>query len=239
MASKDGEYLTYATTECNNPIKVYCFAMNTSYPKEFITLPAGVDKNYAYVYAERLPARPYLARYKCSGKPGAINYSAAGLTKFRKVRLDLARMAIVRDDFTFAESEPFRRRIAYGSAGDCYSMNYGGACRKGHFKVDLTHTGLRLNPSTQWQAIGFPPRIEMHDYKRSKDGTLVSAKCGGWCGKCRPIGEMLVEQTVCRRKHTGDIVFPFLYFSTKAWVNPRTVARTLACALHSHSISFV
>ena len=205
MASKDGEYFIYATTKCNNPIKVYCFAMNTSYPKEFITLPAGIDKNYAYAYGRRLPARPFYARYKCNGRPGKVNYSGAGLTKFRKVRLDLARMAIVRDDFTFAESELFGRRIAYGSAGDCYSMHFGGSCRRGHFKVDLTHTGLRLKPSVEWQAIGFPPGIEMHDYKRSKNGTLVSAKCGGWCGRCRPIGEMLVEQTDCR-KHAGDIL---------------------------------
>lgn len=170
-------------------------------------------------------------------KPGRMNYSAAGLTKFRKVRLDLARMAIVRDDFTFAESDPFGRRIAYGSAGDCYSMHYSGACRKGHFKVNLTHTGLRLKLSIHWQAIGFPPSVAMHDYKRSKDGTLVSAKCGGWCGKCRPIGEMLVEQTVCR-KHTGYIAFSFPLL-TKVWVNSRTAAQTLARALRSHSISFI
>ena len=197
VGSTDGEYVIYVRPECNTPMKVYCYGMNTSSPKEFVTLPAGVQNNYAYIYAKRLPHRPYSARYKCSGLPGAMNYSAAGLTKFRKVRVDLERMAIIRNDYTFAKSDPFGRRIAYGSAGDCFSMHYGGACRRGHFKVDLTHTGLRLKPSTEWQHIGFPPGIEMHEYKKSKDGTLVSAKCGGWCGKCRPVGEMLLEQTVC------------------------------------------
>ena len=182
--------------------------MNTSHPKEFITLPAGANRNYAYIYGRRLPHRPYTARYRCSGRPGKVNYSGAGLTKFRKVRLDVARMAIIRNDFTFAETELYGRRIAYGSAGDCYSMNYNGSCRRGHFRVDLTHTGLRLKPSTEWELISLPPGIEMHDYKRSKDGTLASAKCGGWCGRCRPIGEMFVEQTVCR-KHGGDIAFSF------------------------------
>lgn len=157
-------------------------------------------------------------------RPGKVNYSAAGLTKFRKVRLDLATMTIVRDDFTFAESELFGRRIAYGSAGDCYSMHYGGSCRRGHFKVDLTHTGLRLKLSTEWQAIGFPPGIEMHDYKRSKNGTLVSAKCGGWCGRCRPIGEMLVEQTDCR-KHAGDILLsPLPHLQKFGWTRERLFA---------------
>ena len=35
-------------------MKVYCYAMDTSTPKEFITLPAGVEKSYAYNYARRL-----------------------------------------------------------------------------------------------------------------------------------------------------------------------------------------
>lgn len=192
--------------------------MNTSNPKEFITLPAGVDRNYAYVHGRRQPHRPYSARYKCSGIPGTIHHYATGLTKFRKVRLDLTRMAIIRDDFTFAESEPFGKRIAYGSAGDCYSRSYSSSCRRGHFEVDLTHTGLRLKPSIEWQSIGFPTGIEMHEYKRSKDGTFVSARCGGWCGHCRPIGEMLVEQTVCR-KHEGDIANP-LFFTCKSLGEP-------------------
>ena len=199
LRSTYGEYVIYVRSECNTPIKVYCHDMNTHFPKDFITLPAGVEKNYGYIYAKRLPHRPYSARYKCSGKPGPMNYSEAGLTKFRKVRVDLSRMAIIRDDFTFAKSDPFGKQTPFGSAGDCFSMNYEGACRRGHFKVDLTGTGLRLRPSVAWKARGFPPGIEMHEYKRSKDGTLVSAKCGGWCGKCRPSGEMLLTQTVCQQ----------------------------------------
>ncbi|KAL9980271.1 hypothetical protein ACROYT_G008832 [Oculina patagonica] len=35
--------------------------------------------------------------------------------------------------------------------------------------------------------------------KDRRMGLLFLQKCGGWCGKCRPIGEMLVEQTVCRK----------------------------------------
>ena len=185
LASKDGEYFIYARA-----VKVFSHAINTSHPKEFITLSAGVESNYTYMYANRLPHRPYSAKYKCSGKHGTSNYSKAGLTKFRKVRLVITKMVIIRDDFTFAQSEPFGRRIAYGSAGDCYLLHYASSCRRGHFKVDLTDTGLRFKASTQWQAIGFSPGIEMHDYKMSKDRTLFSTKCGGWCGKCRPIGEM-------------------------------------------------
>ena len=206
FASVDGEYLIYVHTECDTPIKVYCHGMNTSSPKEFITLPSGVQNNYAYIYAKRLPHRPYSARFRCSGKAGKMDYSAAGLTKFRKVRVDPTRLAIVPNDFTFAKSDPISKRIPYGSAGDCFSMHYGGACRRGHFKVDLSLTGLRLKPSVQWKAIGFPPGIEMAEYKKSKDGTFVSAKCGGWCAKCKPAGEMLLEQTVCSQDE-GKLVW--------------------------------
>lgn len=202
---RDGEYLIYVRPECNTPMKVYCHGMNTSSPKEFITLPAGVQNNYAYIYAKRLPHRPYSARYKCSGTPGRMNYTSAGLSRFRKVRVDLSRMAIISEDFTFAKSNPFAKRIPYGSAGDCFSMHFGGKCRRGHFKVDLSQTGLRLKPSVRWKAIGFPPGIEMHEYKKSKDGTMVSAKCGGWCGQCRPVGEMLLEQTVCSQEE-GELI---------------------------------
>ena len=205
VAATDGEYLIYVRSKCNTPMKVYCHGMNTSTPKEFVTLPAGVQNNYAYIYAKRLPHRPYSARYRCSGKPGAMNYTEAGMTKFRKVRVDLTRMAIIPDDYTFAKSDPFGRRIAYGTAGDCFSMHFGGNCRRGHFKIDLTRTGLRLKSSTEWQALGFPPGIEMHEYKKSKDGTMVSAKCGGWCGRCRPNGEMLLEQTVCKQEESKPI----------------------------------
>lgn len=128
-------------------------------------------------------------------------------------------MAIIGDDFTFAKSNPFGKRIPYGSAGDCFSMHFGGKCRRGHFKVDLSQTGLRLKPSVRWKAIGFPPGIEMHEYKKSKDGTMVSAKCGGWCGQCRPVGEMLLEQTVCSQEEGELIDGAFTSTQTKALFN--------------------
>ena len=105
-------------------------------------------------------------------------------------------MRLVTDDFTFAKSDAAGKAIPYGTAGDCYSMNKG-PCRKGHFKINLAGTGLRLRPRVEWRALGFPPGIEMQDYEKSQDGTIVSAKCGGWCAFCKPIGDIQLEQTVC------------------------------------------
>ena len=196
IAKSDGEYLIYQRPECTIPIKVYCHGLNTSQPKEYLTLPAGGDDNYAFIYAKRLLRRPYSARYKCSGPTGELDYSSAGKTKFRKLRIDLTTMRVIRDDFTFSKSDPSGKQIPYGTGGDCFSMHYG-PCRRGHFKVNLSGTGLRLRAAVEWKAIGFPPGIEMQDYKKSKDGTQVTAKCGGWCAQCLPGGDMLLEQTVC------------------------------------------
>ena len=64
-------------------------------------------------------------------------------------------------------------------------------------QINLSGTGFRLGTSVQWTVKGFPPGIEMQDYEKSKDGTIVSAKCGGWCGQCQPSGDMKVEPMLC------------------------------------------
>ncbi|KAK3733136.1 hypothetical protein QZH41_012971 [Actinostola sp. cb2023] len=137
IAKIDGIYSLYPNSSCNMPVQVYCHDMNTASPKEYITLAAGAEENYAYIYPQRQQRRPYSARYQCNGPPRKMNYSAAGLTKFNKVRLEVNDMRIVRDDFTFAVSDPFGKKIPFGSAGDCFSMHYG-PCRRGHFKVSDT-----------------------------------------------------------------------------------------------------
>ena len=115
-------YSIYPNSSCNIPIQVYCHNINTPYPREFITLAAGDEENYGYIYPLRLRRYPDSARNACDGPTGRLNYSAAGRTKFSKVRLDLENMRIVREDFTFSVTDPFGKQIPYGSAGDCFSM---------------------------------------------------------------------------------------------------------------------
>lgn len=119
------------------PVQVYCHDINTPAPKEYITLSAGSEENYAFIYPQRQKRFPLSARYQCNGVPGSLNYSNAGMTKFDKVRLDVNKMRIIRDDFTFSVSDPFGKQIPFGTAGDCFSMHYG-PCRRGHFKVSQT-----------------------------------------------------------------------------------------------------
>ena len=48
---KDGEYTVrvFARDNSKTELGIYCHEMNTSKPKEFLTLPAGVHHNYVRV----------------------------------------------------------------------------------------------------------------------------------------------------------------------------------------------
>ena len=172
---------------CKDPIRVYCHNMASGMPQEFITLESGAKNNYAIIYHERLQDR-----FSCSGPARTELYAERGATNFTKVRLNALTMKLVSDDFTFAQTEE-GSAVAYGSAGDCYSVNPG-KCRKGSFKVDLRGTRLRVREDVSWSFQGFPNGFEVQDYSRSHDDAVISAKCGGWCGRCKPTrGAILVE----------------------------------------------
>ena len=50
---KDDEYVIQMTPSCN-PVRLYCHGLNTATPREYITLPAGPDRNYASFHRGRL-----------------------------------------------------------------------------------------------------------------------------------------------------------------------------------------
>lgn len=185
--SSDGHYLVHVSDRCKDPIRFYCHNMVSDLPREFITLESGAENNYAVIYHERLQDR-----FSCSGPARTELYAERGATNFTKVRLELATMKLISDDFTFAQTAE-GRDVAYGTAGDCYSMNPG-KCRKGSFKVDLRGTRLRVRDDVTWTLQGFPKTLQIQDYNESHDGAVVSAKCGGWCSRCKPArGAILVE----------------------------------------------
>lgn len=198
LGKDDGEYALQLNSTCQIPVRVYCHGMNTSQPKEYITLPRGRKNNYAIVYDKRLPASPVNMRYRCNGVAGKIEYSRAGVTRFDKVRLDIEKMSVIADDYTFANIES-GKSIEFGEAGDCFSANLG-RCRKGSFKIDLTNTGVHVDSRVRWAANGFPLGIRMQEFYRSRTGHVVSAKCGGWCGHCGPAGDMTLLQDECLRQ---------------------------------------
>ena len=105
-------------------------------------------------------------------------------------------MTLVPDDFTFAESHTYGALVPYGTAGDCFSASQVPSCRKGSFKIDLTGTGLKLNENVEWILDTDTYGIEMSGF-RNENGLVVSANCGGWCGKCQPKQDLKVEPQHC------------------------------------------
>ena len=188
----DGHYLLHVSDGCKDPTRIYCHNMAYITPQEFITLESGTENNFAIVYAQRL-------QYPSGGCSGAVQstlYKDRGTTYFSKVRLDITTMKILSNVFTFAQTQE-GKDISYGKAGDCYSSSNSGDCRKGQFKVDLRGTRLHVRDDVTWKVLVYPTSLTMQDYQKSRDGAVVFAKCGGWCGTCEPSGGFIILEPLC------------------------------------------
>lgn len=192
-ATEDGLYLLYISKTCKDPIKVYCNGLVSQEPKEYLELSAGRSRNYAIVYDRRLLTLPVTSRFQCDGPVNNTLYPKHGKTYFSKVRLNVDDLTILPNDYQFADTEG--SFVPYGTAGDCFSMNPGN-CRKGSFLVDLTGTGLKVHDKVRWSHQGYPYDIKIQDFTTNKQGMVVSAKCGGWCGRCTSDGPLALQQ-VC------------------------------------------
>ncbi|KAI8500221.1 hypothetical protein Bbelb_217870 [Branchiostoma belcheri] len=140
-------------------------------------------------------SRGYYVRCGVSGRSDVAGRgywgAMAGTTKFSKVRISFedSNIRVILDDYTFATTEG--KYVPYGMAGDCYSPTQG--CAKGTFQVDLTGTEFVLAPGVQWGMFAtWPGELTINDMSISADRTVVSGRCGGWCGNCGPVGEDLL-----------------------------------------------
>lgn len=171
--------------------------MNSDDPAEYVTLRKGSHENYALFYSKRSTDMS-----KCENGKGmhdeSIHY---GTTRFNKVRININTLQIVDDDYEFSHTVGRPQKFATG--GDCYSNT--GSCPQGDFYVNLEGTGFRIRPSVTWEANGANSTIE-YQIRVSKASLLksrhvekflifpqlekpfqkVRARCGGYCGTCRP-----------------------------------------------------
>jgi len=67
----------------------------------------------------------------------------------------------------------------------------------GSFKLDLTETGIKLRKDVSWRLDSEIKSLQIHDYQND-GGLRVSAKCGGWCGHCKPVPSLKVELETCK-----------------------------------------
>ena len=78
---KDDEYVIQMSSSCD-PVRLYCHGMNTATPREYITLLAGPDKNFASFHRGRL-----LNFETCSGSINPepkLTANYWGSTRYRK-----------------------------------------------------------------------------------------------------------------------------------------------------------
>ncbi|KAI4905651.1 hypothetical protein NFI96_011351 [Prochilodus magdalenae] len=175
---KDGEHYLKVKSRV---IQIYCAEMQTSFPKEYVTLRSGQTDNYSEVYGYRLN-NPFECPYNGSRRQDCAcrnDYPAVGYTLFHRVRLDLSTMRIITTDVQFSQTL-LGHPVPFATAGDCYSA---ARCPQGQFSINLTGTGLKVAESTKWVSHGNYVAVKVH---RSEDGMRIYGRCGGFCGKCLP-----------------------------------------------------
>lgn len=175
--------------------------MNSDDPSEYLSLRKGTQENYALFYSKRSTDMS-----KCENGKGVPDESIHyGTTRFSKVRININTLQIVDDDYKFSHTVGRPQKFATG--GDCYSNT--GSCPQGDFFVNLEGTGFRIRPSVTWDANGSNSTIEyqirvscgvinipirffltrpssfIHS-QLEKPYQKVRARCGGYCGTCRP-----------------------------------------------------
>ncbi|XP_041360983.1 uncharacterized protein LOC121377151 [Gigantopelta aegis] len=180
LGSTDGEYWLYPDGVRGQKVQIYCHNM-ASQPVEYVTLRNMNDGEY-----------PNLENPDCAGEHRLSDTAEWGSSNFTKIRVKVATMEVVRDDYTFVNVS--NTPVPYGEAGDCYTAHIeGGVAKcgvKGFFKMDLAGTGLIVDKSLNWSEVGDDAHFEVD---RSVDGTVINLRCGGLCGRCVPNGQMFLQ----------------------------------------------
>ncbi|GAB0092696.1 A disintegrin and metalloproteinase with thrombospondin motifs 9 [Sergentomyia squamirostris] len=171
---RDGEYVLNVR---GRQVSIYCHRMNTSSPKEYLTLKAGDTENYSRYFEKRSKDR--------SQCPDSVHHMftddtiPSGVTRYSKVRINVHTLQVINDDFAFAHTSGHTQPFA--SAGDCFSIT--GQCPRGVFSVNVEGTGFRIRPTQQWETKGQNAAIIFHE-KLEPPYYKVVARCGGYCGSC-------------------------------------------------------
>lgn len=152
---KTNQNKDYTMLVQGKPALVYCYKMDTPEPEEYISLQSNTE-NYAEIYDRRLrniDSCPYYGQRRDNCDCVQIDSERSGLTNFYKIRLNVTSLRIIRDVFTFSTQTKGKKRIPYGTAGDCYSQKSG--CPQGRFSVDLTGTSFKIVSGVRWRSHGY------------------------------------------------------------------------------------
>ena len=167
MPKQDGSYQIELDGKILN---IHCRNLQTSHPKEYLSLEMKRDDNFSEIFPKRL-----MMPYVCQNETHVINLKncveekcvqerlkcdkniclddetqSAGLTVWNKISIDLTRRTIDIYDFTFTD-QIYGRPVPYATGGDCYSVAH---CPRGRFSINLEGTGIKLNHDVKWVADG-------------------------------------------------------------------------------------
>ncbi|XP_031846558.1 A disintegrin and metalloproteinase with thrombospondin motifs 15 isoform X2 [Nomia melanderi] len=177
---KDTEDRDYHLLVGRRFMLIYCHGMATSEPKEYLTLPAGFEENYAEIKLRRVTNHQscsYNGQRNNSCHCATNSNAISGRTMFGRIRIDPVKLYILVSDYTFSRTED-TKRVNYGMVGDCYSRAY---CSQGRFSINLNGTLLKLSSEVNWRST---PGTSMEINKISSQH--VTGKCKGSCGFCNP-----------------------------------------------------
>ncbi|XP_067653159.1 uncharacterized protein [Haliotis asinina] len=178
-------------------VKVFCL-MNDTHQLEYVTLPNENIGNFPKRSNSNCrKEHPYLV---------ASGVGRDGVTEYQKIRIIPSTMTVVRTDTTFTSGTKTKPHT-YGRAEDCYS--YSGTCKRiGTFRINTLGTGMKFATDLQWTASG--SRSKVHSITRTHDGAVIDLVCGGWCGRCDPVGDMILyPNTFCITQSVRRVVLPF------------------------------
>ncbi|XP_066980603.1 A disintegrin and metalloproteinase with thrombospondin motifs 9 isoform X2 [Macrobrachium rosenbergii] len=175
----DGEYSILVG---GRNMSIFCYGMNSTSPREYLTLPAGEEGNFAEFY-NKILLQPNTCPHVGERLPECdceLDQSGrSGYTTFSKIRLNVTTLLVDTIDFTFARALE-GALIPYGEAGDCFSM---AECPQGAFSINLAGTPLAVSPRTNWLRKG---SNAVHWINRLDDNQRILGRCGGYCGTCAP-----------------------------------------------------
>ncbi|VDP08363.1 unnamed protein product [Soboliphyme baturini] len=132
---------TYDVLVNGQRVSIYCFGMNTHHPKEYLSLSIDFRNNFAEFYPYRLLypfTCPHNGQRNDSCECSIENIPRPGLTRFRKVRIDLHNMKINRRSV-----ERF-----------CNDLQTKLTTFQGQFNIDLSGTGFKISEATEWTEDG-------------------------------------------------------------------------------------
>ncbi|XP_046580868.1 A disintegrin and metalloproteinase with thrombospondin motifs 9-like [Haliotis rubra] len=160
-------------------VNVYCL-MNDTHQLEYVTLPNENIGNFPKISNDNCGSEePYL-------KDGGVGQD--GVTVYQKIRIIPSTMTVVRTDSTFTSGTKTKPH-QFGKAEDCYS--YDGNCKRiGTFHIDTLGTGMKFASDLKWTGEGYAAKV--HSITRTQDGAIIDLVCGGWCGGCVPVGDMVL-----------------------------------------------